>query len=124
MRAIDPEDVQKGDTLKLSRTIVVSTDLDSAGDFKDQDDDWVILSHYDFGDKYTLELVSRPLPPLPTKPGSVVDIDRIDGGDARGLSRWMLLSNGNWHCASGGFRNSTEFAELIDTGRFTMEVVG
>ncbi|AWY04991.1 hypothetical protein SEA_HORTUS1_9 [Microbacterium phage Hortus1] len=83
-RIIKRSEIRKGDKIVIKRTVEVGTDLDSDGDFKTPDGEWVEFDA-GFDDDYEIELLYRESPPLPTEPGSVIRVHSNSGS-----GRWIL----------------------------------
>lgn len=119
-RTIQPHEVRKGDKLEIRRVVTAATDLDSDGDFKDENGAWVELSQYDFGEDGDDELIllERPNPPLPKVRGSLVKVS-----SRYGSTRWFLRQDGCWYSDEASSRSPEEFQGLIDRNQFTVEVI-
>lgn len=120
-RIIKRQDIQKGDVIVIHRKLKVATDLDNDGDFKVADGNWVKISEIDYDDssEWTIELLNRPNPPLPTIVGSVIKVWNAEGATVN----WMLHARNEWVNAVGNRHSASAFQRVIDEGKASFEVI-
>lgn len=121
-RIIDRKDIRKGDKLVIHRTVEVATDLDSEGDFKDQEGYWVLVSEYRPEDQYVFEVFSRPNPALPTQPGSVVHVLPMKQDDSE-QKNWLLMAGGELISSVGDRMTRQQFTQWIEDEGREFEVI-
>ncbi|WNM66141.1 hypothetical protein SEA_DEJAVU_9 [Microbacterium Phage DejaVu] len=125
-RTITPEEIKHGDRIRLTREFTVgkATDassaeildpLDGDGEVWDRESqDYVYVQDQGF----TIELIKRELPPLPTKSGSVVKVSSKSGS-----ATWILTVGGQWYSSERNSKTPEQFLAFLERNDFTLEVI-
>ncbi|QDH92160.1 hypothetical protein SEA_PHILLYPHILLY_9 [Microbacterium phage PhillyPhilly] len=127
-RTITPQEIKHGDRIRVFTEFTVgkATDASSAEILDPLDGDGEVWNReaedyvYVQDDSYTIELVKRELPPLPTTAGSVV---KVFDADLNKSARWMLHTSGVWNSQTGGAQDKDLFADFISNSGFEFEVI-
>lgn len=109
------EDVQRGDKIRVCLEFtVLNTTFEEDREIRSlEHNDWVEIP-----EGATIELIKRPVPDLPTKTGSVVNVSVGDESCA-----WMLHSSGFWNSALGGVKDAEDFKLFLEQNFLTFEVL-
>lgn len=110
---IAKEDIQVGDTIRITREAKVETVWSYA--IKSTDG-----GLYDTKDA-TIELIDRPLPPLPDVCGSVVKVTHSPSDVS---ANWLLHNGGQWVSASGTRKTGPDLLRWMQDYGYTFEVLG
>lgn len=118
-KVITKEDIQVGDTIRITHEVKV------AGAFKDRNGRNSSVTSLKGGIYYSLanadvELVDRPLPPLPTTPGSVI---RILTKNSEAKVNWMLGVNDMWMSPHGHQQSDERLRNMIQSNDWKFEVI-
>lgn len=110
MSTISKNDIQVGDTIRMTREVKVDAVWNHA--VKASDGGLYGTSNV------TIELIDRPLPPLPIKPGSVI---RVSQGFI--TATWILGVNDMWLSHTGAQQAAERFHSLIKARGWDVEVL-
>lgn len=125
-RIITPEQIKHGDKIRLVQEFTVGkssgevkgSPLDGDGEvWSRESNDYVYVQD----DSFTIELVERPLPPLPDVWGSVVKVTHSPSGVS---ANWLLHNGGQWVSASGTRKTSEDLLRWMQDYGYTFEVLG
>lgn len=112
MSVIEKGDIRVGDTIRIIREVKVKAIYGHG------------ISTVDGGlysaDKATIELVSRPLPPLPEFYGSVIKLTDPETGST---ANWLLHNNDEWVSASGARKTGGDMVRFMTQRGLTFEVI-
>lgn len=107
------KEMQVGDVVEITdkRRVTISA-VDSAQNAYDENGRVIMADGP--GERREFWLADRPLPPLPTKFGSVLEVTQRPV--AYGPARWFL-TEGEWISGTGARKSPTEFLNFIKRGR-------
>lgn len=114
---IDKGDVREGDTIRITRDVKVKDfpySHSANTDFIRSSDDDAVYSLKNA----KIELIKRPMNPLPTEPGSVI---RIDTG--QGSTKWMRTVMDSWLNTNGDYQTEESLMRMIDLRGWKVEVM-
>lgn len=114
-RPIEYGGIKVGDRIRITREIEVSKLFGNEQLIRDVADGRTF-----FAGGATLELVSRPVPNLPTRVGSVVNVKSITGNASY---RWMLHVSDCWNSQNGGIKTKVGFKQWLEETGFEFEVI-
>lgn len=116
---IKPEDIKVGDTIRITHKVKVGYVLKdgkgSNGSVRAESS----AAYYTLSDA-EIELVDRPLPPLPTTPGSVI---RLSSSDGPATANWMLGVNDMWMSGLGAQQTEESLQRIIQLREWKFEVI-
>lgn len=115
MSIITKEDIQVGDTIRITREVEVEqvftygVQTKSGGVYAIGDED-----------KPVIELLDRPLPPLPLAWGSVIKVTDPETAPA---VNWLLHNSDEWVSPSGARKTGSAMLSFLKQRGFTFEVI-
>lgn len=112
MSVITKEDIKVGDTIRIIREIEVKQ-VFSYG-IKSTSGHLYEMEHA------TIELMDRPLPPLPEAWGSVI---RLTDPETGSTANWLLHNNDNWVSPSGARKIRPDMVRFMTQRKLTFEVL-
>ncbi|UVG34065.1 hypothetical protein SEA_PAVLO_8 [Microbacterium phage Pavlo] len=126
-RTITPQEIKHGDRIRVFTEFTVgkATDASSAEILDPLDGDGEVWSReaegyvYVQDQGYTIELIRRELPPLPTTAGSVIKVS----DDDRHSANWMLNDSRKWVSYTGVTQTPSQMTNFIETRGWTFEVI-
>lgn len=117
-KVITKEDIQVGDTIRITREVKVAKinedAFNSGGSVDNGEGGFYVLGGAD------IELIDRPLPPLPTTPGSVI---RISTNNLDAKTNWMLGVNDMWMSPHGHQQSDERLRNMIQSNDWKFEVI-
>lgn len=115
---IKGEDVRVGDKIRVAHdmTVTNSTFEEDGEVFSGEANHWVDIGH----PSTVIELISRPVPDLPTERGSVISLKHPS--ITRG-AHWMLLDTGEWVSLLDIHKSPEDLREFIQRSKLTFDVI-